>query len=319
MFEVLGITGPIFILIGLGFVAVRSGLIGIEQVRGMGTFVIYFALPALLFNALSQRDFDEVMNVSYLSAYALASLAVFGSGLLLASRLRGQGLSASAVLAMGMAVPNSGFVGYPIAVMVMGNTAALGMALGMLVENLLLLPLALALAEAGQQRGEGWRVARETGLRLLRNPLIIAISLGLASSVSGWHLPALPQRVIDMLVGASAPVALFVIGGSLAAALAAQRPQGMLADVLQTSLGKLVLHPAALALSYLVFTDIDPLLMVTGLLFAAAPVMTVYPILGQRYGLEQRCAAALVANMVLAFFSLNALLALLRWQGLLPS
>jgi len=64
--------------------------------------------------------------------------------------------------------------------------------------------------------------------------------------------------------------------------------------------------------------DIDPLLMVAGLLFASAPMMSVFPILGQRFGLEERCAAALVGCTVLAFFSVSAVLALLRWQGLLP-
>ena len=61
------------------------------------------------------------------------------------------------------------------------------------------------------------------------------------------------------------------------------------------------------------------MLMVAGMISAGAPMMTIYPILGQRYGLEDRCAAALVVNMVLAFFTINALLMALRWYGWLPS
>ena len=213
MLAVLSITAPIFILIGLGFLSARVGLVNREQVRGMGTFVIYFALPALVFKALAERSLSEVLNGPYLAAYAMASLSLFGIGLLVARRWRGLNLSSSAILAMGMAVPNSGFVGYPIAVMVIGPTAALAMALGMLVENLLMVPLALALAEAGQQGGRGWTVVRETALRLLRNPLIIAISLGLLLSLLQLHLPPLLFKAVDMLASASAPVALFVVGG----------------------------------------------------------------------------------------------------------
>ena len=58
--------------------------------------------------------------------------------------------------------------------------------------------------------------------------------------------------------------------------------------------------------------------VVAGLLFASAPMMSVFPILGQRFGLEERCAASLVGCTVLAFFSVSILLVLLRWQGLLP-
>lgn len=314
MLAVLSITAPIFVLIGLGFFSARIGLVNREQARGMGAFVIHFALPALVFKALAERSLDEVLNWPYLGAYALASLSLFGFGLLLAWRWRGQSLSQSAILAMGMSVPNSGFIGYPIAVMVIGPTAGLAMALGMLVENLLMVPLALALAEAGQQQGRALTVLRETARRLLRNPLIIAIVLGLAMSLSGLSLPLVPARVVELLAAASAPVALFVIG----ATLYGMKIGGMAADLAQTAIGKLILHPLLMLAALTLVPGVDPLLMVAGLLFASAPMMSVFPILGQRFGLEQRCAAALVGCTVLAFFSVSAVLALLRWQGLLP-
>lgn len=314
MLAVLSITAPIFILIGLGFFSARIALVNRDQVRGMGTFVIYFALPSLVFKALAERSLSEVLNGPYLAAYAMASLSLFGIGLLLARRWRGLDLSSSAILAMGMAVPNSGFVGYPIAVMVIGPTAALAMALGMLVENLLMIPLALAIAEAGRQDGQGWTVVRETALRLLRNPLIIAIVLGLGMSLLELRLPVVPARVIEMLAAASAPVALFVIG----ATLNGMKAGGMAADLAQTSIGKLILHPLLMFAALSLVPGVDPLLMVAGVLFASAPMLSVFPILGQRFGLEERCAAALVGCTVLAFFSISGLLALLRWQGLLP-
>lgn len=314
MLAVLSITAPIFILIGLGFFSARIALVNRDQVRGMGTFVIYFALPSLVFKALAERSLSEVLNGPYLAAYAMASLSLFGIGLLLVRRWRGLDLSSSAILAMGMAVPNSGFVGYPIAVMVIGPTAALAMALGMLVENLLMIPLALAIAEAGRQGGQGWTVVRETALRLLRNPLIIAIVLGLGMSLLELRLPVVPARVIEMLAAASAPVALFVIG----ATLNGMKAGGMAADLAQTSIGKLILHPLLMFAALSLVPGVDPLLMVAGVLFASAPMLSVFPILGQRFGLEERCAAALVGCTVLAFFSISGLLALLRWQGLLP-
>ncbi|MDZ4191098.1 AEC family transporter [Ectopseudomonas chengduensis] len=314
MLAVLSITAPIFILIGLGFFSARIALVNRDQVRGMGTFVIYFALPSLVFKALAERSLSEVLNGPYLAAYAMASLSLFGIGLLLARRWRGLDLSSSAILAMGMAVPNSGFVGYPIAMMVIGPTAALAMALGMLVENLLMIPLALAIAEAGRQDGQGWTVVRETALRLLRNPLIIAIVLGLGMSLLELRLPVVPARVIEMLAAASAPVALFVIG----ATLNGMKAGGMAADLAQTSIGKLILHPLLMFAALSLVPGVDPMLMVAGVLFASAPMLSVFPILGQRFGLEERCAAALVGCTVLAFFSISGLLALLRWQGLLP-
>lgn len=316
MLAVLGVTAPIFILIALGFLSVRGGLIDRGQIRGLGAFVINFALPALVLRALSERSLGEVLDGPYLLAYALASLAVFAGGLAVARWLRGQDLSASAILAMGMSVSNSGFIGYPIVAMLLGPTAALAMALGMLVENLLMIPLALALAEIGEQSGvRGRALARETALRLLRNPMISAIALGLLLSLLELRLPPLLFRVVDMLASASAPLALFVIGGTLYGL----RPRGMWADVGQTALGKLVLHPLALLLAFVLVPDIEPQLKVAGLLFASAPMMSIYPILGLRFGLEERCAAALVAATVLAFVTISTLIGVLGQAGYLQT
>jgi predicted permease len=308
MLVVLSITAPIFILIGLGFAAVRIGLVNPEQVRGMGSFVITFALPALVIKALTERALDEVLDLRYLLVYALGSLAVFALGFAVSRWLRRESISASALTALGMSVSNSGFIGYPIVAMALGPPAAVALALGMLVENLLMIPLALILAEAGSQRsGSVLAVGRETARRLLQNPLIIAISLGLALALLEVRLPSILANSVEMLARASAPVALFVIGGVLAGVKA----QGLLLDVAQIALGKLLLHPLAVFIGFCLLPPGDPQLMVAGVLFASTPLMSIYPILGQRYGLESRSAAALVVSTSLAFFSMSALVALL--------
>ncbi|MGH8353891.1 MAG: AEC family transporter [Pseudomonas sp.] len=302
MLQILGITAPIFILIAIGFASARAGLVNREQIAGMGKFVITFALPALVIKALLEKPLDEVFDENYLLAYGIASQAVFWLGLLFSRLIRKDSLSGGALNALGMSVSNSGFIGYPIVAMVLGPPAAVALALGMLVENLLMIPLALVLAELGRQSGEGARAALAgTFKRLLRNPIIIGISIGLALSLLEVRLPAIPQKLIEMLALASAPVALFVIGGSLDGLKA----RGLFADVAQLSLGKLILHPLAVLLCFSLLPAVDPVLRVAGVLFASAPMMSIYPILGQRYGLEGRCAAALVVATVLSFLSIS--------------
>lgn len=304
MLAVLTITAPIFILIALGFISARIALLNREQIRGMGGFVINFALPALVFKALADRSIGEVLNVPYLLAYALGSLTVFGLGFAISRWLRKEGISASALSAMGMSVSNSGFIGYPIVAMALGPPAAVALALGMLVENLLMIPLALALAEAGTQGSSPTlAVVRETARRLLKNPVIIAISLGLALSLLEVRLPIILATTIDMLAKASAPVALFVIGGVLYGVKTPRRAAGCRTDRR--------LHPLTVFVCFWLLAPIDPQLMVAGVLFASTPVMSIYPILGQRFGLEGRSAAALVVSTCLAFFTISALVAIL--------
>src|SRR5574343_928728 len=179
--EILGITGPIYLAIALGYFATRRGLFCKADMPVFGKFTIHLALPALLFNALSQRSVGEILNVQYLGAYALGSLIVIGLGLWWARKLQGHSLSYSSMMAMGMACPNSGFVGYPIMLLTLGPVAGVALALNMIVENLLLIPLLLAVADSEKIEGgsgqAAWRQALVQALRgLAKNPMIWGIA-----------------------------------------------------------------------------------------------------------------------------------------------
>lgn len=303
MLAILGITAPIFILIAIGFFACRSGMISREQAAGMGRFVITFALPALVIRALLERPLAEVMDWNYMFAYGLGSLLVFGLGYGFARLVRKDSMSGCALVGMGVSVSNSGFVGYPIVVMAVGAPAGVALALGMIIENLLMIPLALTLAELGRQSGGGvWKALSGTIRNLVRHPVLIAITLALLMALLEFRPPPVAMRVIDMLATASAPVALFVIGASLNG----MKPGGLLLDVGQMAIGKLLLHPLMVLLCFTLLPVSDPVLASAGVLMAAAPMMSIYPILGARYGFEGRCAAALVVATVVSFISVSA-------------
>ncbi len=303
MLSILSITAPIFILIAIGFVSSRAALVSRDQVAGMGRFVITLALPALVIRALLERPLHEVIHWNYLIGYGLGSLLIFGLGYAFARLVRKDNLSGSALAGLGMSVSNSGFVGYPIVVLVVGGPAAVALALGMMIENALLIPLALTLAELGRQNGGNVGTALLGTLRnLVRHPVLIAIVLALLMATLDVRPPTFVVRVIDMLAQASAPVALFVIGASLNGL----KPGGMAPDLGQLLIGKLILHPLLVWLCFSLLPISDLALRTAGVLMAAAPMMSIYPILGARYGLEQRCAAGLVAATVVSFLSISA-------------
>jgi len=308
MLDILAITTPIFLLIGIGYLAVMLRLFSKDQVRGLGGFVINFALPALIFRALVQRPLDEVFNPVYLIAYGSGSAALFLGAWLLAHH-RGKPVSESSILALGMSASNSGFIGYPIAVMVVGSSAVIALALNMMVENLLMIPAALAIAEAGRQRGVSFLATlRKTLARLTRNPILLGILAGILTALSGITVPAPLFKAIDMLASASAPTALFVIGGTLYGL----RVGGMLTDVSQVVTGKLILHPLLVLLMFWWLPPIDTTLATAAVILASAPMLSVYPILGQRYGQDELCTASLMLATLLSFITISGLLWLLE-------
>ncbi len=213
------------------------------------------------------------------------------------------------MMAMGMSCPNSGFVGYPIILLSFGPVAGVALALNMVVENFLLLPLLLAIADAQGRPGHWKSVVLQTAKNVLRNPMIWGVVLGFLFSWSGLHMPTPVGRTIDLLAQSSAVLALFVIGGSLVGLQA----RGLQATVLPIALGKLVLHPLAMwaVLVWLVPIE-DPALRAAALLTGAMPMLGIFTILNQRHGHGTVSAAALLVTTVLSFFTLSGLLWLLQ-------
>lgn len=307
MFAILTATLPIFTIIAIGYGLFRSGLLPKDGVRALGAFVLIVALPALIFKSLSQRSFTEIVNPTFLVAFGLGTAATALVVFLIARYGLKRDLTGAAIMALGSAGANSGFVGYPIAALIVGPSAVVALALVMLIENLMTIPLLLAVAEAGQgERKTPLRLILDALTALAKNPMILAIAFGMLASVTGFRLPGPLEKSVDMLAAASAPVALVSIGGALASLGMARRFDGIALVVS----GKLVLHPAAVALALALLPPLPDDLRRAMVIIAAAPMMTIYPLLGARFGLGMMTAAALMVATILSFLTMSAVIAL---------
>lgn len=307
MLEILGITSPLFAAMALGFIAVRLEFFSKADIRVLGRFVIAIALPALLFKALAERSFADILNVTYLTGYGLGSLTALGVGVGVAYFVKKRDLQTSAMVGLGMSLSNSGFIGYPVVLQFLGASATVAVALSMMIENLLILPLAFALAEARTSDGSArkWHATVAVIFRgFLRNPLILAIAAGFLCSMLGVHLPGPIAHTIDMFAMASGAVALFVIGGTLVGL----KLKGASGSIILICAGKLLLHPLAVFLMLLVLPPMDPILHQAAIILACIPMFSVYPILAQKYGAEEWCAAALLAGTVTSFATISIML-----------
>jgi len=201
------------------------------------------------------------------------------------------------------------FVGYPIVLQVVGPVAGTALGLGVLVENLLIVPLGLALASAGPgDTSRLWRSQLGAGLAgLARNPLFGGIVAGVLVATLQWHVPPPVDRALALLGAGASATSLFVIGGSLVGI----RLAGIRADIALVTFGKLCLHPALVALGVLLLPPLDPALRAAAILFAAMPMLSVLPILAQQYGEERVAAAAMLTVVVTSFVTIALVIGLL--------
>lgn len=310
MTAILGITFPIYAAVAIGYLVVRAGWFKAADMRLLGRYVLDIALPALLFNAVASRDLSQVLHPGYALVYLAGSLATIAAAWLWFSATAPD-KPRRALAVMGSSCPNSGFVGYPVMLLVFPDLAGVILALNFLVENIVLVPLCLVLMDlAGGRAGlSPLRLARNVVLGLLRRPMVIGLLLGLAVSASGLALPGAVTRLAGMLAASAAALSLIVIGGSLVGLPL----RGNKTLAAQIAGAKLLLHPALMALAALALplTGLAALhedMRIAVILSAAMPMFGIYTVLAQERGLEGAASIAMLAATSAAFVTLSGLL-----------
>lgn len=313
MLSILALTIPVYAAIAAGYLATKRGLFTQDDMRVLSKFAVNLALPALLFLAVATRPIGQVVNVTYMAAYALGSLAALVIGVFYGRRIERTSKTAAAFYGMAVSCPNSGIIGYPLLLLAMPQVAAVTLGLNMIVENILTIPLILILAERGEQARISLRQElADTVRRLLRNPMFDAIVLGLVVSAVGLSVPEVVVRSGDLFARTVAGVNLFAVGGLLVGLPL----RGTIRRISVLTVGKLFVHPALVAAALLGLVAIgmpalDQTMRTALLLSAAMPVFALYPVFAQRFGEGRLASAGLLASTSVAFFTLTALMSVL--------
>ena len=305
---ILSLTSPTFMLIAIGYIVVKTGWMPKENVRPLAWFVVNIGLPAALFKALSSRSFQDILHYDYLLVYGLGSFFSFATLFFLA-RLRKKSITECALFGLGASVSNSLMVGFPIITQLYGDEALVPFALTLIIENLFILPLALALADTGQQKNSHFFVAFVKSIaQLIKNPIIIAIAIGVASTVVDIQPPELINQVIDVLAVTVGGVSLFAIGGMLVGL----EVKGMVNDISSIVVGKLILHPLCVFMFILLFPTMPLLFKQVAVILACMPMFSIFAVIGMRYQYGSLCSAVLLPATLVSFLTINLMLWLIR-------
>lgn len=216
MAAIFGITFPIYAAIVIGYVLVKSGWFSAADMRMFGRFVMNIAMPALMFNVLATRDFSDIFQMGYALAYLLGSLATLALGFAWFTYTRIDH-ARRALAVMGGTCPNSGFVGYPVMLLAFPEIAGIVLAMNVLVEIVVLIPICLILIDlaAGDPDTPLRDRLATIFLDTLKRPVVIGLLAGLAVSLLGLPLPGPFERVSSMFASAAAALSLIAIGGAL--------------------------------------------------------------------------------------------------------
>ncbi|MCR9068096.1 MAG: AEC family transporter [Rhodobacteraceae bacterium] len=304
MVEIFLKTLPFFALIALGYQACRTGFFTAEAAAYLTKFVFYFALSAMLFRFSANLSVAEVFDWWFVAAYLWGCFVVYLIATAVAL-IRRIGIEQAAVEAQCAVIGNTGFLGVPMLVVLMGPDAA-GPVLMVLALDLIVFSSLIVILITGSRDGRmSLGVLKTVGLGLVKNPMIVSITLGLAWSGTGWAVPGPVNEFLAILGAAATPGALFAIGASLAGKSAERvSVAGWL------TFCKLVLHPAAVAFAALLLFPVpifDAAVMIAA---ASLPVAGNVYILAQHYGVApQRVSASILISTALSIVTVSLIIA----------
>jgi len=316
MQAILAVTLPFFALVLCGYLAAQRGVLAESAIPGLNGFVLFFALPCMLFRFGQSTPLLELLNPVVLGIYLLVALAVVGITIAV-SLSEAVHLKDAAFGALVAAFPNTGFMGVPLLVALLGQAAAGPVICTILADLFVTSSLCIALARAHDANGAD---ALRMALRgALSNPLPWSIALGAGTALLGLQLPGPLNSVIKMLADAATPVALFTIGAVLWRAGQHAHRRTPWQRFLPVALIKLLLHPAlvfALGLAARrLGAPLSDFQLTVLTLAAALPSASNVSLLAERYGADNgRVARIILASTALAFLSFTTLAWLLGAQ-----
>jgi malonate transporter and related proteins len=296
---------PVVLLIFIGFVAGKRQWIRPEAVRDLSNLVFLVLIQALLFRTMSTVHIER-LDFKPVALYFAVAAALFGVLVV----VRGT-TSRSAVEALAAIFSNTVMIGVPLVGLAYGEAGLVLLFTLISLHALILLTLAtvvlelLAAREAAQQAPGGQRHMLATVGLAVRNavvhPVPLPIIAGLLFAQTGLVLPEVVDRPLQLLGAAFGPVALVLVGVTLAQSAIGQHFKGAMV----ISAVKLVLHPLLMA-------GIGWLFGLRGLPLAVMVVAASLPIganvflFSQRYQVAQELVTASVAvSTALALVSLS--------------
>lgn len=296
---------PICAIVALGFVAARTQFISPTGITALSQFVMKVSLPAFLIQALASKNLSDIWSPEYFIAYAGGSLLLYALVFFCCRYAFKNTLTESGVLAMGGSMSNTGFIGTAILTLLIGSHSAIYLSLTLIVENLLIVTLMLVMAERGLQTAgqDKASILKGTLQRILKNPVIISIVLGILCILLDIRLPALLERTLQMLGQTASPLALFVIGGSLIGM--SFRSVTLLSWFL--TLVKVVVMPAVIFALLWAF-EVNREMLFIGTLLAALPMPIAFGIFAQHYGAQDKALPPLVLSTLFGFIVVAVLL-----------
>ena len=281
---------PVFLVIGFGYLAVWQKWFSDSGVEALMKFTQTFAIPCLLFRAVSTLDLGQTFHFALLGSFYFGAVCGFCLGLFGARFLFKRTWDDSVAIGFCCLFSNSVLLGLPITERAYGTAALTANFAIIAVHAPICYGIGITIMELVRGRGSSAQeLLRKVLQAIFKNALVIALGLGFFVNLLGIILPVILTDGLDLLANAALPAALFGLGG----VLVRYRPEGDLRVIFYICAISLLVHPSLVWITGRYF-DLSETDFRSAILTAAmAPGINAY-IFANMYGTARRVAASAV-------------------------
>ncbi len=317
MSEIINLALPFFALILLGVVASRRWHVGEQGLAWLNIFLVYFALPALIFVVVSAAPFEQLVNWPFVTATSSVTVFAFIVIVSLSRLLFGTALKTAALQGTSGSYGNVGYMGLPLAVAFFGPEAAVPAALVFCFDCAIQFVMTAFLATLAHEREEEahWR---DVGLRIAKqvatHPFIVATVVGVIGSALQFKAPGALGTILTMLMNAAGPTALFALGVTVGM----RRFAGVGPELLLVAGMKVLIQPVLAFLVVGLVPGTPPMWLHVAVMMAALPTASNAFILASQYkSYVEGASTAVIVTTVLSALTIPAIVYAIK-AGALP-
>lgn len=294
MSEIIDVILPVFLLVSIGFVAARSGYLGVAAMDGVSAFCFKLGMPAVIFRSVATADFHGVNPWGLWAAYFSAMAIAWVLGNQLSQRVFGRSAAEAVVAGFSACFSNVLLVGLPLIQRSVGDAGLLPFALLVSVHLPTMMTVtAIMMEHAHAQRGEATKTSAEIAGSILKalseSSIVLGVLLGGLVRISGIPIEGAVKSIVDDLAIAAGPTALVAMGGALV-------KYGVKGEVLPSaviSLTKLLLQPALVYATVHLF-GLPPVWRATLVLCAACPTGVNAYIVAHQFGAAHGLSSSVI-------------------------
>ena len=313
MLSTFSVLFPVFALIAAGYISYKTKILGPASARELSRFVIWLALPALLFEIMANANWQTLWQAEFISVYLLGTFVVF-LGVLAWRLKRGTHLAKASIEGMAASYANTGYIGFPLMFLVFGAASEIPTALASIIVVSILFGFAVLLIESSLHKSVP--VYQRIGhvlFAVIKNPLVIAPIAGALYAMTNYPMPDAAANFLGLLADAASPCALISLGLVLAHSQT-QEKQNLVAArqvAFKLTIAKLIVQPLLVAwLAFEVFS-MPTQLAIMAVFLAALPTGTGPYMLAEFYKRDALVTAQTV--MLSTIMSLITLTIMLQW------